>query len=127
METIVSIPKFWEFEKSICPGLISEKGQIKMVVDLQGLKYVGIESITPLIRNGRRENIILAIQAIPLEVYSGDLKPLTYNEHFLEVNLKKRKHGYNGMLVTLQNSKVVLSGENIKIKAEQKQEQLSIF
>ncbi|HEY6913209.1 MAG TPA: hypothetical protein VI413_00920, partial [Paludibacter sp.] len=90
----VPIPKFKEIESKLAIENIPEGYVINHII-LDNKKYV----ITGGCGNGKGGwEYFWMTEIIPLEIYTGDLKPLNYGEHWKEVRAEKRPRRYAGML-----------------------------
>lgn len=65
-------------------------------------------------------------QVIDLNFYDGQLKPLKYAQHWLEVSAGLRARGYSGMLVTYKGRKLVMLNE-VEFKCHYQVKQLELF
>jgi len=109
----VSQREFNKMGDIISCGTISEKGCSKGSINLNGESFV----ITGGGGDGNGGwSFFWAMRAIPLKDYSGSLKPLSYNDHHYERLEGRRKTGYDGILISSDGQKVVLSGETITFK-----------
>lgn len=68
-----------------------------------------------------------AYEVIPLELYEGDLQPLCYSAHFVEVNTNLRQRSYTGMKIKYRNQSLVCLEEVRFVKAEKEVKQASLF
>lgn len=111
----INVPqtKFDEMGDLISCGSISEKGCSKGSVVFNDELFV----ITGAGGDGNGGwSFFWAMRAIPLKDYTGKLKPLPYNDHHYERLEGKRETGYNGILISSDRQKVVLTGETITFK-----------
>lgn len=97
--TTIKVPQSKFDEMAAVDNLKSvvEKETVKGTVYWQNKEYVPCSAIGK--GDGTGWASIGCYQAIDIELYKGDLKPLDYHSHFLEVDGKKRERSYVGMKV----------------------------
>ncbi len=66
-------------------------------------------------------------EVIPIEKYTGNVKPLPCWEHHREVEQNKRQRGYHAQLLKQGNNKYVMIDPMIDFVPIKQAEQLSIF
>lgn len=117
-------------EIQISTALFSKMRKCKDLMNI-----VEHKPVTTLFEAGKKKYVVTgggpdylyAYEVIPIEFYVGELQPLTYSAHFVEVNLKMRKRGYSGMKIKHQQDWYVCL-EPVKFtNAEQAFFQISLF
>ena len=123
MKISVPIPKFNELESKLTLESIPE-GHVTNHIILDNKKYAVVGGCGSG-NCGWKEFYIHEI--IPLEIYTGELVPMKYGEHFKEVTAGNRERCYTGMLIKCEGIQHVFVGEKITVECSNSEKQLEIF
>jgi len=122
----IELEKFEKMVDLISCSSIAESGTILGSTFHRNIEYALTSAIWrgPDLMNA----VLQGFEICPLVGYSGELEPLEYNEHYLDVCANGRERGYGGMLVKHRGKDVVFIGEQIEFTATEKRvEQLTLF
>lgn len=120
----VSALKFKEMDELISCTTIAERSYAKGWVEINNTPYVIIGSMGS--GTGPNDNY-WGHKIVYLKFYTGNKKPLRYNEHRIEVDQNKRERGYDGMIVDCNGIECVMVGEQVTFTCEAEQKQLNLF
>ena len=120
----VPVQKFEAMAKSCSCQSICESQKAKETVFWQNQEYV----ICSAIGNGTGTGwaSIGGYAVTDLEKYKGDLKPLQYDLHYVEVNAGNRERAYTGMMLICGKRKLVML-DKVKFTPVEKGKQLDLF
>lgn len=124
MEIIVSAPKFQEIEQKMTLETIPE-GYVRDYILIENRKYVCTGGCGTGF--GDRWDYFFIDQIMSISDYDGALTPLSYGEHWKEVDLNNRCRSYAGMKVKCEGIPHVFVGEQIIVKSNQSEKQLELF
>jgi len=102
-----------------------QRNTVKEIVTHKNIRYV-ITGYTASFYDGTIS--CSAKKIIFLDEYKGEIKPVSYDQCLIEVQLNRRERGYNGQLITYNGQKyVTVPGETITFKTDESGTQTELF
>jgi len=120
----VPIPKFKEIESKLSLSTIID-GYVTDYFMLENRKFAAVGAMGT--GTGIGWAALFIYEIIPISIYKGSLCPMTYQEHFNDVDKGNRERRYNGMLISCERIQHVFIGEKITVKCSNSEKQLEIF